>query len=778
MNYKTSLFAILGPVTLCAALSATEAWAADAAAEAPPATVAEVVVTANKRSENLRDVPISIGVISGAAIAGHHVDDIEDISRTVPGVSFAAHAGAGQDNISIRGVSSTVGNPTVSIYIDEVPLITTNGYEGAAQPKLIDLSQIEVLRGPQGTLYGASSEGGTIRYLTNQPNLGAFSGMLSTELSDTKHGGFNNQEQGMVNIPLANGKAAIRISGDYTHDSGYIDNFSLDGRLLNKGVNSETDKAVHISGLIEPGAGLTISPSLFLQKIDTDDTPNFMPALGTYNQNKQVREFGHDTLIIPSLTVKKTLGFADLTSVTGYFIRKIDRQADGTFFNSGALAAFFLDPAYPEHQAENDSILANVPSPVTFKDRFHTFTQELRLSSPASASRVKWVGGLFYSNQKWTHFDHELAPGFGADFQNIYGFNINDSVLGDPTNPHLWDQDLVWQVDDRNQVNQYAAFGQVDVDLTSALHLSVGDRYVYAKETFSEVGAGFFDLGGAGTNGTPYTQKATFHASTPRVSLRYDVSPDASVYGVIAKGFRLGGATTPNTNSACVTGLQQLGYTDAPTTYQPDQLWSYELGAKALMFDRTLSVNAAVYRIDWKRIQQTIVIPVCGGAFNANVGDAQAYGGEVEVRYQVPFIPGLRLGVSYGAERAVITSTINPDTAAVGQDVLNTPQWTLSTTADYSWSISDKIDGYVRGAYQFNGRSKGSFIVTDTNYYNPSYGVVNLSLGVIMDGFDVSAFVKNLTDDKTILQRPTINTVVEGYTLRPRTIGVVASKQF
>src|ERR1700681_1811047 len=166
----------------------------------------EIVVTANKREENVRDVPVSIGVVEGKDIESLRVENIEDITRIVPGISFAAHNngpnGPGQDNITIRGISSTVGNPTVGIYMDEVPIITITGYEGDAEPRLIDIDRIEVLRGPQGTLYGASSEGGTIRFITNQPDSHEFSGWIRQEGSHTQHGGYNYDTKGVINIPV------------------------------------------------------------------------------------------------------------------------------------------------------------------------------------------------------------------------------------------------------------------------------------------------------------------------------------------------------------------------------------------------------------------------------------------------------------------------------------------------------------------------------------------------------------------------------------------------
>jgi outer membrane receptor protein involved in Fe transport len=622
-------------------------------------------------------------------------------------------------------------------------------------------------------------------------------------VSYTKHGGFNFDDRAVLNIPVVEDVFALRMSAEYGRNSGYIDRYALAGSIaagtatagprLKRGVNSDENLALNVKGLLTLSDDFTVTPAVLYQRTVADDTSTFMPAIGLYNEFNQVRADDRDTLIVPSLTVKKGLGFADLTSVTGYVDRRVLRNADGTAYNSAAIAGFFLDtvgaPPYSLHQAENDNILGNIASPVTFNDHFNTWTQEFRLSSPAGQSRIKWVAGGFVSDQQWSHLDYETAPGFGAAFQNIYGYDINtDPVLnpsvGTPSfNPNFWGNDLVWTVDDHNDVKQYALFGQVDIDVLPTLHVGVGERYVWAHEKFAETGGGFFDYGGAGTMGTAYTQSARFSTSTPKFTITYDLSGQSSAYASAGKGFRLGGATTPNTNAACVTGLNQLGYKNAPTTYGPDQLWSYELGTKNLLFDKTLSVNADVYYIKWKDIQQTITIPICGGAFNANVGDATAIGAEMEVRYKPPVVSGLTLGANLGGEHAYITSTRNAATAAVGQDVLYTPELTATVTANYGWHLTDSVSAFVLADYEYTGKSFGSFIISTPTapnpaYVNPSYSVVNLNAGINVGRYEVSLFAKNLLDNKTILQSPTINSVTMGYTLRPLTVGLALQVKF
>lgn len=811
---RTSLIALLPTL----ALLPVSARADVSAAGAEDAQLKEVVVTAQKRVQDAKDVPVSIGVIDASALQDLHVQSVEDVTRVTPGISFAhasvgAANGPGQDVLSIRGVSSTVGNPTVGTYIDEVPVITITGYEGSPEPMLVDIDRIEVLRGPQGTLYGASSEGGTIRFITAQPDSHSMSGSFRQELGGTQGAGFNYDSSGVLNIPVAEDRFALRVSAKFGADSGYIDRYALAGSLaagtahagalLQKGVNSDQKLALNIKGLWTPSEDLKITPALLYQRYNLSDTNAFMPALGFYNEFNQVRSSDSDSLFIPSLTVQKGLGFADLTSITSYVRRRVYRWGDGTMLNNAPISQFTLDPAgqagqqpYASHIAENDNILGNLPSPVLFDDHFNTWSQEIRLASPVGSGRLKWVAGLFLTDQQWEHLDYETVSGYGAAFQQIYGYSIENDPLLNPTfgtanyNPSFWANDLVWVVHDHNDVKQYAVFGQVDIDVTPRLHIGLGERYVRARERFTEVGAGYYDFGNAGVApngdfGTPYVQSASFSSNTPKATVVFNASADTSIYASAGKGFRLGGATTPNYNILCEQGAKLLGYADGilPTTYQPDSLWSYELGAKTLTLNRTLSVNLDGYYIRWSNLQQSVVIPVCGGSFNSNVGDAVALGGELEIRYRPTFLPGLQLSVNVGAEHAYITSAAPSAPAKDGQNVLYTPEYTATVVANYTHRLSDSVQGFVRGDFEQTGKSYGSFLVPtpdapNPSYINPAYHVVNAALGVSFDRYEVSVFAKNLLNDKTILQSPTVNTVTMGYTLRPLTAGIALQARF
>ena len=778
---KIWLSASAAILALGLAQSAPAQLAAAADTASTSGQLEEIIVTATKREEKLKDVPSAVSVISAARLADQHIIDVEDAIRNLPSVAFSTTGGEGQDNISIRGVASNVGSQTVGIYLDDVPLLITNSYEGVTIPKFLDMARIEVLKGPQGTLFGAGSEGGTIRFISNQPKLDVYEGSAQVDLGGTEGAGSPNYDfQGVLNLPIVDGKLALRGAFEYGYLGGWINRIDNFGKPTGSDVNDERDIVFRLSGKLAVTDDLTITAAMFGQRAKIGDSPNIITTLGTNTIQKQVAEPSRDTMFIPSITVDDDLGFAKLTSVSSYFWRQEARQRDGTSFNSGAVAEFVLDPVYPQYQKQNDTILANIGSPVDFHDTWYTVNQELRLTSPTQAESglpYKWTVGLFYSDQANNHRDYETAPGFSAAFQKIYGHNINDDpVLGDG-DPNLWAGDQIYYVYDRNDLRQYAIFGQVDYDIMSDLHFAAGARYVYARESFTEDGGGFFELGNVGVT-SPYSQVARFYAFTPKFSLTYDLTQDSTIYASVAKGYRFGGATSPNDNTICLEGFQQLGINGAPQTYGPDKLWTYEVGTKSRALNGALSVNAAAYITEWSQIQESVIIPICGGQFNSNVGDAESYGLEGEIVYGPPEVPGLTLHLNGNVQHARVTSASASSPAQAGEHLLYVPNWSTSLAVDYEFPVMDGYDAFTRIDYEYTGASRGSFLNTDPNFYDPAYGVLNGSVGVRADTLEISAYVKNLADDKTIIQRPVINSVSEGYTLRPITFGITAKKTF
>jgi outer membrane receptor protein involved in Fe transport len=811
-----SVGALLSTLSFAAAASAAPADTPAAAAEAPAApstapapdasatTLEEVVITAQKRVQSLKSVPISVSALTGDDIRVQRIQSYDDLSRVAPGVQFDSSATEGTTNISIRGVSSTAGSATVGLYIDDVSVTTKNlFYEGSIEPRLVDLDRVEVLRGPQGTLYGDSSEGGTIRYITQAPNMTTYSAVLSGDASQTfRANGGNFAGSLNVNLPIVKDVFAVRISASTEDDAGWINHYTQNlvdyaavggGSVDDKGVNSQHVSTAHITAKITPGWGLIITPAFYYQHFHVNDSSAFYldtPGLGLYDQDKEVREFGFDDFSLASLSVKKPLGFADVTSVTGLFHRVHDRQEDGTFFNSTTFAEAFLatvptlpapvNPAISPTDALN--IIGNLPSAPHLHTKYMQFTQELRLSSPDQGpdARLHWVAGLYFAQQRIRETDFQQIPHINSVFQSLYGVPMEQTDVetyfnGGVPGTILFPDDID-ESDVRDyRESQYSVFGQVDYDPFKHWHIGLGARYEIAAEHFSSTEIGFYQIG----NISPYYQNGKGYSFTPKVTLSHDFSSEETVYASAGKGFRLGGPTGPITfgpETVCAGDFAAINQTTQPIKFAADSLWTYELGSKGSYLGNRLSVNAAGFYTSWQNIQQQIYLPTCGYYFTQNVGDARIYGGELEAVLKLT--SSLKLNLSYSNESATITKTINPVDVPTGANLIDVPQATLTAGASYSRTLWTDYHLLARLDYSWTGHSYGSYQYTNANYYNPSYGVVNASIAVSTGPYEVSLYAKNLLNDQTIIQSPEINTVVEGYTVRPRTIGLTLTGKF
>ena len=789
-----------------------------AAASSADATVTEVVVTVQKRAQNLMSVPISVTAVSGAAVEAERVATFDDLSRAVPGVAFDSNATFGTTDISIRGVSSSAGSATVGLYIDDVSITTKNFfYEGAIEPVITDLDRIEVLRGPQGTLYGDSSEGGTIRYITKAPNLSVYSGEVTVDTSNTEHGGENYSGNFAVNLPIIKDVLALRISGSSETESGWIDHYTQDigpedavlggGVLDEKGVNSQRIDTFHLAATFSPGHGLTITPAFFYQHEHADDTSAFYidtPGLGLYDQDKEVREPGDDTLKLASLNIHEDFGPVQLTSVTGFLQRTAERQEDGTFFNSASFVSLLSGPPavplpnpvnnVPLQQALN--ILSNLPSPVKLDTHYIQFTQELRLSSPdAPGDHLHWVAGVYFAQQTIHNTDFQQIQGINSTFLSLFGVPMEDTAIEPTFNAGVAGTTLfpndIDESDNRSyKEDQYSGFGQIDYDILPDWHLGLGGRYEYATEHYVSVETGFYQIGNLGFTGfppgnpaTPYTQAASSTSFTPKFTVSHDFNPSETVYASAGEGFRLGGPTGPivfGPNTVCAGDFALINQTTQPIKFGSDSLWTYELGSKGHYLDNRLSLNGAAFYTDWHDIQQQIYLPDCGYYFTENVGDARIYGGELEGAFKIT--RHLLFTANVSAESATITRSINPVTVPVGSNLIDVPQATFDVELSYNRPITDDIKLSALINYDWTGHSNGSYQrFTNTvalgsplnlNFNNPSYGVANANLMLSMKRYELSLYAKNLFDDRTIIQSPEINTVYEGYTVHPRVFGV------
>jgi len=748
--------------------------------------IENVVVTAQKRRESIKEIPYSITALGSGQIARNHVVDVEDITRQMPGVSFAAGAGEGRDTITIRGISSQGGNATVGIYLDDAPIQTqlpfNSSYAGATEPRLFDIDRVEVLRGPQGTLYGAGSMGGTIRYIEKQPDLDHNSGFVDSDLGGTVHGGVNYEEAGVANFVLIPGKLALRIGLDYAEQSGWINNYafippteasalsglntSSAGALRKSGTNLTTTLASRAALLYKPNEDLTIETSMFVQRLRSNDTSLYYPDLGTYNQDSLVPQRNKDSLFAPTLTVSDNLGWADVTSVSSYFWRNVSRVLDSTYYNSDFFE-YLADFTYPDTAKCGCGVaFESLPSPGYTSQTTANISEELRLASKPYGEGdwpISWVAGLFISDKIYRLSDDEIIPGVAAEFVKLYGVPPQDTGFDDPMTGGA-----VGLQGGREEEQQYAAFGEASYNILPNLQATVGLRYQLADTSFHYYEGAYFN------QGLPpeVNASASYHAATPKFALKYDLNREVTLYANVAEGYRLGGFVLPiqdTPTSLCTPELATLGLSKPSLTYNPDHLWSYEAGTKTTWFDNRLSVNASGYYVDWSQVQQSFFLG-CGAIYTANFGTAESYGGELEIKAKP--VTGLTLGIEAGATHAVLTQVTPGVGATVGESLLNTPEWTATFTEDYAFAINDRTDGFIHADYDWIGRTHGSFDPTNVDYSRPVYALLNASLGVEMGRYVLSAYAKNMLDNTKIIQHVSINELVSAYSPQPPTFGL------
>ncbi|HWY73821.1 MAG TPA: TonB-dependent receptor [Burkholderiaceae bacterium] len=746
--------------------------------------IEQVIVTSQKRSEDVEKIPLSVSVLSAETLKEDHITDFTDLTRNIPNMSFSTQAGAGLGTLEIRGVSSQAGSAAVGVYLDDVSLTTRNLYsQGTAEPRFFDLERVEALRGPQGTLYGAGSLGGTVRFISRQPNLKSFGANADLEFSQTQHGSGNWMAQAVVNVPIAPDTLALRVGVQEGSDSGYID--LVDPRTLQvtqSGINSTHWTVGKLAAKLRLLEGWTVTPALFSQVFKSDDIDASYLTVGTYQQfnpgvplppfqtSKIVREPGEDRLTIPSVTLNGDVGFGDLTGVFSLYKRQFDRTQDGTSVNSSFLPSL-LQPGTPASLAQ----IGFLPSAVYLNNNIDQRSFELRVASkPYEPGQfpLTWLGGAYYSRERTDVVDNEPIFGINAAF-NAAGVSIADPNVLSGAFPNDFPKDNSYfsarHYDDR----QTSLFGELTYHLTPSLGVAAGARSLWAAQGFRREGD-FFYAGGPSSVAISNTTQAT----TPSFSIDWDVDPTTLLYAKIAKGFRLGAANRPIPNTAAVQqDLTTLHLSGFPPTFQPDSLWNYEVGSKMRLLDNRLTLNTAAFYIDWSNIQQDVILPVSGYDFETNVGNATSYGLEVEARAKV--LHGLTLEAAaswthatFSDDQPALGLTNGALNVRSGDPIQGVPSYFARVGGEYTLPLSERADGFVRLNTQWTGPSHGSFVRSSADYFRPSYLTLDASAGVSWEKWDVSLFVKNLTNDSTILQQPSIQSVPEVYQLRPRTIGI------
>ncbi len=741
--------------------------------------IEEVVVTAEKRKSTVQGTPLSITALSGRQLQQQGITTISQVVDTTPGISMRS-SGPGQTELEARGLSSSGGSsPTVGFYLDETPLTppaaSLNG-KVVIDPDLFDLNRVEVLRGPQGTLYGAGSMGGTIKLITNPPDFSGYYGQVDGTLSGTAGGGVNPTGKIAVNFPIVNDKVALRIVGEEKYVSGWVDrivddNFPLpvnpspscapylacsrgnvtgaESRTI-PNVNAELLQAGRASLLLKPIEDLTIDTTFLYQRIDLGgynqfDIPPGSSSLAHYQPFDIAEPFSDDFKLFSS-TANYNLDFATLTSATSYWERDEKQTQDASEAIYNLLNSFGLAPA------------GYVPSTFTEEDLSDQFSEELRLASSGDG-RLKWLGGVFYSRLESIFRDTNHAP--GDNYLSSGGAAANpQGIIYDANNPY--------------HVDQYAVFGEASYRLLNTLTFTAGLRYFSYDTHVDEEESG---IGTTSGNATPTTAvyKTSASGVTPKFNLSYKPNSDLTVYMEIAKGYRPGGVNLPIPTS--------IGCTLTNEIYRPDTIWNYEVGEKARAFDGRLTVNADFYYIQWSNVQQ-LVNQTCGYPLTQNAGDAESYGPELEINAHVT--PELTLSFSGTYTHAVLTSINKELTAAdpaltAGTPILNIPNFTESTALSYRHQLSDD--------YQLVGRISNSYVgvSTDISYRYEKlqpYDIIGVRGGIVGPRWSAFLFCDNLTNKHAELSINTtsfswiIPSLTRASTNLPLTAGLEVAYKF
>jgi iron complex outermembrane recepter protein len=750
---KTSIVCMAG--ALCAAAVTALAAEADSSNE-----IAEIVVTAEKTSEPLSKTPISISAVSSSTLQEQHITDYEQLARAVPNLSYSSFGGPGQANIEIRGVASQAGSATTGIYLDDVPINIVNIYtSGATEPRFFDVDRIEVLRGPQGTLYGASSMGGTIHFVSNAPDLHQFSGSVHSWVSDTQGGSINSEADSSVNLPLVDGVAALRVGALLDHESGWIDRNAA-GAIVATKINEVNTAVVRATLDWHPADGLSIEPSVFLQRIRTGGQDTFGLSLPEFQSPTLVPEKQSDQDAITSLTVKYDFGFADLTSVTGYFWRVNDRKIDGTYYDSA-----YIGGSLQELKGYGGDEISALAAPVQFNTNVNQFNQEIRLASkpPGPEGHWSWLAGLYYSRARTGLLDNEYIPGFNSTFESLYHATPL-AVLG-----AAFPNDLVYNAFTEFVNSQAAVFGQATYQILPGLKLTAGARYEKATEELSFNSLGYF------ASGAPFSGSSTGYKTTPKGVISYEFGK-TMVYASAAEGFRDGGINRPVPVPLCSQDLAALGLTQAPPSYKADSLWSYEVGAKSRALSNALSVSGSLFDIRWNNIQTDIVLPTCTFDIKDNIGSAENRGVELEMTARAT--SNLKLTASGNFTDARITQPVSILGVERGDHVPGVPRYQFAAAIDYTHPVLENAAGQLDLNSQWVGPSQGTIFHSDPDFSRPAYFVMGASAGLQWQRFDLSLFVTNLLDQHKVLQRPNIALVEYGVTVRPRTVGLSGNYSF
>nr|WP_255436772.1 TonB-dependent receptor [Rhodanobacter sp. PCA2] len=706
-----------------------------------PIELKTIVVTANKRSEPLQSVPMAVSAVSGDDLRRAGANNLADYATQIPGLNMISLT-PGQTQLVLRGITSgsSQSNASVSTYIDEAPYGSSTVYaEGSLLTPDIDpadIERIEVLRGPQGTLYGSNSLGGLLKFVTTPPDSTRAYGRVSAGYTGVDGGGSGFTERAMFNLPLVEDKLALRVNAYHRDDPGYVDNVAT-GKSE---VNADKVAGGRAQVLWTPSDKVSVRLSALAQNLGSDGLVNsgveVDPATlkPIYGYQKQSRAASTGLLKIKyrlyDLEVKADLGLATLVSSTSYGTQKVNQVGDVT-----AAYGPILNPAFG---------LANGGYSVSQPVSLGKFTQDARLQSRADQA-IEWRVGAFYTRENTTNHQH---------------VNVFDATTGVPIDlPNLGDLSVGPGV-----FKEWAGYADATWHATSQLSVLVGARYTHDSTSYTQVGSGML------VGPSQFTIRSTDSTTTYLVNPSFKFNDNLMAYVRVASGFRPGGA-----NVGVPPGL------GAPLSFAPDKLTSYEIGFKSTLLDRRMVFDADVFYIDWNHIQLTTVAD--NFAFLSNGGKARSQG--VEVNWQYEPARGLVLSANASWTDAKLTADTPPGLYGYNGDRLPwVPKWNANVGVEYNFPLGGGWSGFVGGSYRYVGARMADFLsVTGPRYSVPAYHGVDLHAGTYFGDWTISAYVKNVTNSRGITSLSSETTDPRGTPFSaafvpPRTVGVTVGLDF
>jgi outer membrane receptor protein involved in Fe transport len=705
---------------------------APAATETDPEDVPDIVVTGQKRLERAQDVPISISVVGTRQLERLHASNLQDYAAYVPGLIVDSGGSAGQASITMRGLNARGDTTMVATYIDEAPLGSSNGYSAEAATSFdmmpYDLERIEVLRGPQGTLYGANSMGGLLKYVTRAPDLSAFEARAGGEALAIK-GASDLGYAGRVslNAPIVDGELAVRASLFRQHTPGFIDN-AVTGR---RDQNTLQQQGGRIALLWKPSDQLSIKLTGITQRIvsddnaivarDTDDGVALGPRGGDLTNTNLLREPFRKTVHFLASTLTWKMDWAEFTSATSYSRSNLLGVQD--------MSAIF-GAALPEPG------LSGLES----RARLSRFTQELRLASRPGA--LQWMLG-FYFNDERTEASQLITA--------------KDMVTG----AGVPEFDPILSADLDSSYREIAGFANATVKLSEAFDITGGVRW--ARNTQRLRQTGHRNLIEPAAEGM-FRGRSRDDVVTYAISPQYRLSRNAMFYARVASGYRPGG---PN---PILPGV--------PRQVDADTIVNYEAGFKGDLFDRILHVDASIYRIDWKNIQVEAKTDQ-NLSYGANGGRARSQG--VEFAAVLQPIKGLTLGLNTAYTDAFLAEAVPDEGWANRARLPAAPRWTRSLTANYGFAIGGEWRADLGAGYRYVGKRRNSVEGTENGLVLPAYDAIDLQAGISSGRWNFGLYVRNLTDRRAYTNGALISAFpeyVSSVVLQPRTIGLSLDATF